>query len=110
LLQRNRLAPAPAAAAVERQIRDDPHQPRAEPIRLLKLVEVLEGLDEGVLNQFHRVVRIAKEPQCHRRTLTLVLLSQLAEGRAVALFGGQDQAQLSGSLGRYFLGGLSLRI
>jgi len=42
--------------------------------------------------------------------LALVLLRQLAEGLAVALFGGEDEAEFDGGLCRKFLCGTGLRI
>ncbi len=56
----SRLVPA---AFAERQIHRNPIQPRVKRALKVKLVELLIGSQEGILQQIHRVVRRPDQPQ-----------------------------------------------
>ena len=69
-----------ASAEIERQIGDDPHQPRPEGFGLMQFGQIGEGFEEGILGDFQGILQISEKPIRNSGGPALVSVDQLIEG------------------------------
>ena len=76
---------------IEGEIGNDPHEPAAKCLGLLQHWQIGEGLEEGILGNFHRVVDITEEPICDGDGRALISEKKFVESRAIAVAGLADE-------------------
>ena len=80
-----------SAPAVQRQIRHNPHQPAAEPLRILKRLEAGVCLEKRILRHLGRVMRVAKQPVRYCQGPALMPPDQLIERLSITGHGLFDE-------------------